>query len=63
METEMIYIGMAMVLIALAGVGFTSEEMIGQPRNRPHRTRSGQTPVSSGMHNPCARWPLCKLCY
>ena|GEM_PF-4318545 len=25
---------------------------------RPHRRRTGQTPVSSGMHNPCARWPM-----
>ena len=29
--------------------------------SRPHRTRSGQTPVIRGMHNPCARWPMCKL--
>ena len=26
----------------------------------PHRRRTGQTPVSSGMHNPCAGWPMCR---
>jgi len=31
--------------------------------SRPHRTRTGRTPVSSGMHNPCAGWPICKLCF
>jgi integrase len=29
---------------------------------RPHRRRTGLTPVSIGMHNPCAGWPMCKLC-